>query len=62
MAELVIKIPEDLEKEIEELSVDKSKFALEAMKVVLLFKVEKGIIFFDRLIHHDKAYRKSFLS
>ena len=26
---------------------------------ILLFKVEKGIIIFDRLIHHDRAYRKS---
>ncbi len=29
---------------------------------VLLFKVERDIIIFDRLIHHDNAYRKSFPS
>jgi len=29
---------------------------------VLLFKVEKDTIIFGGLIHHDKAYRKSFLS
>ena len=52
MAELVVKIPEELEKEIEELSVDKSKFALEAMEERLAeLKLEKS-----------KAFRKLLLS
>ena len=42
-AELVIKIPEELEKEIEELAVDKSKFALEAIEERLVgLKLEKS--------------------
>ena len=52
MAELVIKIPEELEKEIEELAVDKSKFALEAIEERLAeLKLEKS-----------KAFRKLLLS
>jgi hypothetical protein len=52
MSELVVKIPEELEKEIEELSVDKSKFALEAMEERLAeLKLEKS-----------KAFRKLLLS
>ncbi|MEA2033634.1 MAG: hypothetical protein U9N41_08645 [Euryarchaeota archaeon] len=52
MVELVLRIPEELEKEIEELSVDKSKFALEAMEERLAeLKLEKS-----------KAFRKLLLS
>ncbi len=52
MAELVVKIPEKLEKEIEELAVDKSKFALEAIEERLAeLKLEKS-----------KAFRKLLLS
>ena len=52
MAELVVKIPEKLEKEIEELTADKSKFALEAIEERLAeLKLEKS-----------KAFRKLLLS
>lgn len=52
MAELVVKIPEKLEKEIEELAADKSKFALEAIEERLdELKLEKS-----------KAFRKLLLS
>ncbi|MBC8520902.1 MAG: hypothetical protein ISS94_02100 [Candidatus Syntrophoarchaeum sp.] len=52
MAELVVKIPEKLEKEIEELAADKSKFALEAIEERLAeLKLEKS-----------KAFRKLLLS
>lgn len=52
MAELVVKIPEELEKEIEELSVDKSKFALEAMEERLA----------ELKLERSKAFRKLLLS
>ena len=52
MAELVVKIPEELEKEIEELSVDKSKFALEAMEERLA----------ELRLERSKAFRKLLLS
>jgi len=52
MAELVVKIPEKLEKEIEELAADKSKFALEAIEERLAeLRLEKS-----------KAFRKLLLS
>ena len=52
MAELVIKIPDELEREIEELAADKSKFALEAIKERLAeLKLEKS-----------KAFRKLLLT
>ncbi|MGB2726898.1 MAG: hypothetical protein WBD09_00275 [Halobacteriota archaeon] len=52
MAELVVKIPEKLEKAIEELAADKSKFALEAIEERLdELKLEKS-----------KAFRKLLLS
>ena len=52
MAELRLKIPDELEKEIEELPADKSKFALEAIEERLVeLKLEKS-----------KAFRKLLLS
>jgi len=48
----VIKIPDELEREIEELAADKSKFALEAIKERLAeLKLEKS-----------KAFRKLLLT
>ncbi len=52
MAEVVVKIPEELAKEIEELAADKSKFALEAIEERLAeLRLEKS-----------KAFRKLLLS
>ena len=52
MVELRLKIPDELEKEIEKLSADKSKFALEAIEERLTeLKLEKS-----------KAFRKLLLS
>jgi len=52
MAELRLRIPEELEKEIEELAVDKSKFALEAIEERLA----------ELRLERSKAFRKLLLS
>ncbi len=53
MAEIVVKIPEELEKEIEELAADKSKFAsLEAIEERLA----------ELRLERSKAFRKLLLS
>ena len=52
MGEMVVKIPEKLEKEIEELAADKSKFALEAIEERLA----------ELKLERSKAFRKLLLS
>ena len=52
MGEVVVKIPEELEKEIEELAADKSKFALEAIEERLA----------ELRLERSKAFRKLLLS
>ncbi|MCK4736765.1 MAG: hypothetical protein KAT65_30195 [Methanophagales archaeon] len=52
MVELVLRIPEELEKEIEELAADTSKFALEAIEERLA----------ELKLERSKAFRKLLLS
>jgi hypothetical protein len=52
MTELRLEIPKELEKEIEELPVDKSKFALEAIEERLA----------ELKLERSKAFRKLLLS